>query len=351
MRILNKLMRQGGGVLAFCIVVAMALALATRSTGATSPAMIRAEDAPWMLGVNLAVGEFNASGFELGTDYGYPATEEIDHFVERGMTVFRIPFLAQRIMQPMLAGEARLREEMDLLVALIEHAATRKAYVILDMHDYGSIFTAGLIGRSPGSVEEFAEAWRMIAERVSEHSNVIFGLMNEPNQQSAREWLMGANAAIAAIRETGAEQLILVPGSYWSGAHSWTGTDNAVVMLDIIDPLDNFAYEVHQYLDENSSGTSPDVVEGAGSTRLAGFTDWARQHEVRGFLGEFGWADTPEAQAEGEALMRHMSENRDVWIGGTYWAAGPWWGDYMFSVAPTEDGDRPQMDVLKQFVK
>jgi endoglucanase len=124
-----------------------------------------------------------------------------------------------------------------------------------------------------------------------------------------------------------------------------------VVMLDVVDPLSNFAYEVHQYLDDNSSGTSPDVVEWAGSARLAGFTDWARQHGVRGILGEFGWADTPEAQVEGEALMRHMSENRDVWIGGTYWAAGPWWGDYMFSVAPNEDGDRPQMEVLKQFVE
>lgn len=298
------------------------------------PASLRAGDAPWMIGVNLAMGEFNSSGSKLWKDYGYPSTEEIDHFREQGMVLFRVPFLAKRLIQPMMTKDPRLTEDVDHLVKLVEHAASVNAYVILDMHDYGTIFTAGLIGRAPGSIEEFAAAWRLLAERFRDYPNVMFGLMNEPHEQSAHEWLAGANAAIAAIRDTGARQMILVPGSYWSGAHSWTKTDNAVAMTGVVDPEDNFAYEVHQYLDDNSSGTSPDVVEGAGASRLAGFTEWAREQGARAVLGEFGWADTPEANAEGRELMRHMSENRDVWIGGTYWAAGSWWGDYMFSVAP-----------------
>ena len=54
--------------------------------------------------------------------------------------------------------------------------------------------------------------------------------MNEPHEQSASAWLGSANAAIAAIRNAGAMQEILVPGSYWDGAWSWTTTDNATVI-------------------------------------------------------------------------------------------------------------------------
>jgi endoglucanase len=41
-----------------------------------------------------------------------------------------------------------------------------------------------------------------------------------------------------------------------------------------------------------------------------------------------------------------MADNRDVWRGWTYWAAGPWWGEYMFSVELSKTGDRAQMDIL-----
>jgi endoglucanase len=41
-----------------------------------------------------------------------------------------------------------------------------------------------------------------------------------------------------------------------------------------------------------------------------------------------------------------MAQNRDVWIGGAYWAAGQWWGDYMFSIEPKDNRDRPQLEVL-----
>jgi hypothetical protein len=36
-------------------------------------------------------------------------------------------------------------------------------------------------------------------------------------------------------------------------------------------------------------------------------------------------------------------------MGGTYWAAGPWWGNYPLSVEPRNGQDRPQMAVLLKF--
>jgi endoglucanase len=46
-----------------------------------------------------------------------------------------------------------------------------------------------------------------------------------------------------------------------------------------------------------------------------------------------------------------MAQNRDVWIGWTYWAAGAWWPkDYFTSVQPLNGADRPQMNVLIKHV-
>ena len=229
---------------------------------------------------------------------------------------------------------------------LIDHAARLRAHVIVDLHQFGRM-PSGLIGRDARATVDFVGAWAEIARRLKDRPNVIFGLMNEPHEQSAAEWLPAANAAIAEIRAAGARQLILAPGSYWTGAHSWTNTDNAEKMLGVVDPLHNFVYEVHQYLDSDSSGTKPSVVAGVGSVSSTAFTAWARAHVVQGFLGEFGFAATPEVLAEGKALVQYMSANRDVWRGWTYWAAGPWWGDYMFSVEPGKAGDRPQLEVLR----
>ena len=39
-----------------------------------------------------------------------------------------------------------------------------------------------------------------------------------------------------------------------------------------------------------------------------------------------------------------MEAAPDVWLGWAWWAAGPWWSDYMFTLEPKPDGtDRPQM--------
>ena len=38
-----------------------------------------------------------------------------------------------------------------------------------------------------------------------------------------------------------------------------------------------------------------------------------------------------------------------MWQGGTYWAAGPWWGNYMYSAEPVDGQDTPQMKTIEQY--
>lgn len=83
------------------------------------------------------------------------------------------------------------------------------------------------------------------------------GLMNEPNSMPTEQVLAAMQAGLDGVRAAGAKQLALVPGNAWTGAHSWTqtwyGTPNSVVMLKIKDPANNYAYDMHQYLDSGMS--------------------------------------------------------------------------------------------------
>jgi endoglucanase len=45
-----------------------------------------------------------------------------------------------------------------------------------------------------------------------------------------------------------------------------------------------------------------------------------------------------------------MHQHQDVWLGATYWAGGPWWGNYMFSIEVANGVDKPQMDVLEKYL-
>lgn len=301
----------------------------------------------WLTGVNLDGGELNWPQNRLGWNYVYPSAAEIRYFASKGMKVFRLPLLSARILSQSMANNNG-GADWQALMGLISQAAANGAYAIVDLHQFGTM-PSGLIGRDPAATTEFVAAWSELAKRLKGSPNVIFGLMNEPNKQTATEWLTGVNGALAAIRAAGATQLVLVPGSYWDGAWTWTSSDNGQVMLGVKDPGNNYAFEVHQYLDQYSTGTVPTAVKGSGKTVLAAFTAWARQHHVKGFLGEFGFATASGAMAEGQDLLAYMAANKDVWRGWTYWAGGPWWGNYMFSVEPKDGVDKPQMSLLTKY--
>ncbi|MEE7479137.1 cellulase family glycosylhydrolase [Methylobacterium hispanicum] len=307
------------------------------------------------LGINLAGADFGTGKLpgRLGTDYTYPTNQEIDYYAGKGMSVLRLPFIWERAQ--LSENEPLNASELAQMDAVVGYAASRGMQVILEPHNFGSGF-GHLIGSAETPDSAFADFWGRLASHFAGRDNVIFGLMNEPHAQTAQQWLGSANAAIAAIRSAGARHEILVPGSYWSGAHSWVSSDNdTVIGRGVVDPLDNFAFEVHQYLDSDSSGTHATVVSASiGVERLTAITQWAEATNNRLFLGEFGVAQDATSLAALANMVAYMRAH-PVWEGATYWAAGPWWGDYMFTIEPTGLGsnqvvDRPQMDVLENFL-
>ena len=323
-------------------------------------------------GVNLSGAEFgqqNLPGTYNGVgsgpyDYIYPPASEVNYFLDKGMNTFRLPFRWERLQQSVNADLHAT--ELRRMNAFVNHATSRGGHVILDPHNfaryYGDVIDGGTVNSS-----HLADFWGKVANEYKDNPRVIFGLMNEPHStsnqppqdMSAEIWLSIANDSIAAIRDAGAQNLILVPGTAYTGAHSWDqnwyGTPNADAMGDVVDPMNNFAFDVHQYLDSDSSGSTSGIVnQNIGRNRLVDFTDWLKDNNFRGFLGEFAAANSRIGNGGNQigdetidTMLDYVEANDDVWMGYAWWGGGPWWGNYLFAIDPANGNDRPSMNLLE----
>lgn len=259
-----------------------------------------------------------------------------------GMTTVRLPFKWEYLQRDL--GAELDPEELYELELTVFHLREYRAKVLIDMHNYAR-YDGDLIGSEEVSYEDYADVWRRLAERFKAYPEVMFGIMNEPHSISTMQWVEAANAAIAAIRATGAKNLIFINGNGWSGAHSWYQTwydasgdnvNNATAMLEVVDPLgdDYLIFEAHQYLNYDSSdwGTCECrdehfnqgcTNETVGSFRMQKFTDWLREHGKKGYLGEFGSYDDSTCIAALDDMLNHLKANDDVYVGWAWWSAGP----------------------------
>jgi endoglucanase len=302
-------------------------------------------------GVNLAGAEFTPSNIpgQYDKDYTYPTSQEVDYYMSKGVNTFRIPFLWERL-QPTLKGPLD-STELNRLTTIVNYITQKGAYSIIDPHNYARYHGNLLVN------DNFQDFWKRLADVFKNNDKVIFELMNEPNSMPTEQWLSGANSGIAGIRSTGAKNLILVPGNAWTGAHSWQqnwyGTSNSQVMIpeNIKDPLNNYMYDIHQYLDSNYSGTNPNCVNFDANKMLEPFTSWAKTHTVKAIVTEIGVGNNPNCLIQLDAMLNYMKQNNDVYQGFIYWAGGPMWGSYEFSIEPQGKSDKPQMAIIQKYFK
>ncbi|MUZ74608.1 cellulase family glycosylhydrolase [Agrobacterium vitis] len=307
-----------------------------------------------MRGVNLSGAEFGEIGGAPDRAYTYPSAKTINYFAEKGFNSVRLPFKWERL-QPKLnsAFDADELKRLDTAVAQLKEADIR---VVLDPHNF-AVYHQKQINGPDVPVEAFADLWMRLAAHYANDQTIVFGLMNEPYDMPASQWLPAANAAIAAIRQVGAKNLILVPGVSWTGAHSWQsdgyGGANGEVMLGVKDPGNNYAYEVHQYFDADFSGTKDECSRaGDAVAAIETFTDWLRKNDKRGYLGEFG-APGAEPCVKGiKDMVAVVEKNPDRWVGWAYWVAGDWWPETeMLNIQPGKSGDRPQLAGLTPYLR
>jgi len=144
--------------------------------------------------------------------------------------------------------------------------------------------TGSIIGdtsdKTAATTAQFGAFWGELANRFKDNEKVIFGLMNEPHDMKTSLVISNNQAAIDAIRKSGAKQLILASGNSWSGGHAWTeGSDPNTQLTKLKDPENNLAFDIHEYLDEDYSGTHAECKQPA--SKLAGVTNWLKQNKFK----------------------------------------------------------------------
>ena len=95
-------------------------------------------------------------------------------------------------------------------------------------------------------------------------------------------------------------------------------------MYQITDPVNNTAFDIHEYLDSDFSG-GHSVCSSLASTNLAPLTSWLKQYGFKAMITEFGAANGTQCDSYVTDMINYMANN-DVYIGWTAWAAGPLWG-------------------------
>ncbi|ORY18562.1 endoglucanase 1 [Clohesyomyces aquaticus] len=303
-------------------------------------------------GVNSAGGEFASQNLPgaFGVDYQFIDEKAIDFFLESGANTIRVTFLLER-MCPLETGLGNKFNETYFknFQNAVNYITMRGGYAILDAHNYmryndpsmqpssGSIIGNTTDPKS-ASTAQLASFWGELSTRFKSNPNVIFGIMNEPHDMPTELVLANDQASIDAIRKTGAPQLILVPGNGFTGAQRWLNSTcagckpNSEVLTAIKDPMENFAFDMHLYFDNDTSGTHNSCTLAAPSNLLP-VTSWLTSNNYTAFLSEFGAGSNPTCFETLNNTLTFMEQNPQF-IGWTYWAAGPLWGDYFLSVEP-----------------
>jgi endoglucanase len=310
--------------------------------------------APWrrsmLVGVNLPSAAFGEQALpgKPGVDYFYPDETDIEYFTAKGMNVVRLGFLWERL-QPAL-DQSLDDAEVERLDSAVRSAIRHGAAVILDLHNYARYRTQ-LIGSAAVPDESFADFWGRVAVIYKNTDQVTFGLMNEPHDIGAIQWLHSAQSAILRIRQTGARNRILVSSSNWDSASHFVADGD--VWNRIVDPADNLAFEVHQYVDANNTGTHldcPDTSVGIAAVRSV--TQWMQENRRQVFLGEFGGSARQECLTALAQMLHFVQQHADVWLGWTYFAGGRGWADSdILSIQPTSNVDKPQMKLLSEYIR
>ncbi|KAH8721763.1 cellulase [Ilyonectria robusta] len=316
------------------------------SSTTTSKPPASTNNGVWWFGTNEAGAEFGEATLPgvWGTHFIFPSLSTIDTLRTQGYNTFRVQFRMERLTPNTMTGDYNTAY-LKNLTDVVNHITGSGGWAVLDPHNYGRFF-----GNIITDTAAFQTWWKNVANQFKSNDHVIFDTNNEYYGLDQTLVLNLNQAAINGIRAAGAKQYIFVEGNQWSGAWSWpTVNDN---MKALTDPENKIVYEMHQYLDSDSSGTSATCVSTTiGVERVTAATKWLRDNGKVGILGEFAGGANSQCQTAVKGLLDYLKANDDVWMGALWWAAGPWWQDYIFSLEPpTGTGYQYYNSLLKTYV-
>ncbi|PMD45506.1 glycoside hydrolase family 5 protein [Hyaloscypha variabilis F] len=304
----------------------------------------------WLAGVNIAGFDFgcgNTLGDYASSEVTAPLLSQgnadgigqMNHFVHNdGLNVFRLPVCWQYLVNNVLGGTLN-SNNFGVYDQLVQGCLATGAYCVVDIHNYAR-WNDQIVGQSNGAVTngDLASVWYQLAAKYATESKVIFGVMNEPHDLDINTWATTVQWAVTSIRNAGAtSQMILLPGTDYTAAGSFISTGSASALSAVVN-LDgsttNLIFDIHQYLDADSSGTTADCVTN-GVDNLSAFATWLRSNGRQAFLTETGGGSTASCYDYLCGELDWMNYNGDVYLGWIGWAAGSFSTSYVLSETPT----------------
>ncbi|KAF2737263.1 glycoside hydrolase [Polyplosphaeria fusca] len=307
-------------------------AVASSALAAPAPEKRQAKKLKWF-GINESGAEFGEKNFTgvYGKEYIWYDLNTIDQFIAQGMNMFRLNFLMERItpgtltspLDPLYFGN---------LTEQVKYITSKGAYAMIQPHNYGR-FMGNIITDTAG----FKSWWTAVAAPFKDNDLVVFDTNNEFHDMDQTLVFNLNQAAIDGIRAAGATKQYITPeGNSWSGAWTWVSSGNGASLVNLKDPSDKLIYQMHQYLDSDGSGTHAECVSTTiFSERLKAATKWLKDNKKQGVIGEFAGGVNDQCVTALQDGLKYLADNNDVWWGAIWWAAGPWWADYMYNMEPT----------------
>ncbi|KAK0907534.1 Endoglucanase EG-II [Friedmanniomyces endolithicus] len=325
-------------------VTTKATSVATTVTSSTAPA---SSGKVSYAGVNIAGFDFGC-----GTDGtctvsgavnpGSNGIGQMDHFVkDDGLNTFRLPVGWQYLVNGNLGGtlDATNFANYDSLMQGCLNSGA--ALCILDIHNYAR-WNGAIIGQGGATNAQFDSLWSQLATKYKNNVKVVFEIMNEPHDVNITEWAATVQSAVTAIRNAGATaNKILLPGNDYASASQFI-SDGSAAALSTVTNLDgsttNLIFDVHKYLDSDSSGTHASCT----TNNVAAFDTLAtylRANKRQAFLTETGGGPTDSSCLTDVCQeLDALNANSDVFLGWVGWAAGAFDTSYVLSETPTLSG-------------
>ncbi|KAH7125658.1 glycoside hydrolase superfamily [Dendryphion nanum] len=284
-------------------------------------------------GINESGAEFGEKNFTgaYGREYIWYDLKAIDQFIGQGMNMFRLNFLMERLTPNKLDG-AFDKNYLGNLTQQVNYITSKGSYAMIQPHNYGR-FYGNIITDTAG----FKTWWKNVAAQYKDNELVVFDTNNEYHDMDQKLVFDLNQAAIDGVRAAGATKQYITPeGNSWSGAWTWISSGNGASLVNLKDPQNKLIYQMHQYLDTDGSGTHAECVSATiFSERLKAATQWLKDNKKQGVIGEFAAGNNTQCITALQDGLKYLGQNSDVWWGAIWWAAGPWWADYMYNMEPT----------------